>query len=258
MRGGKRAGAGRPKQIEGAKRNFLYCTDLELEAAKKRLNWERARNKKDFFIDTEDYIFDILIGYPPGEPIFLHELYQNCTKDIASFEEYKNIVDKLIKENPNLKIHKYDNEIYFRTVNLCCLDMAINIQEVIRHKYMKDNGWYYTGYDLLNKIGLTTAMPKYTEIVSNSADMDVVDEDLKLKVYHPKTYITKENKAYFLLCNILEMLNNPCINAPNPNGIVIKFIRDNHILLENVYKIANKFYPGIVLDNLHLCLDDHL
>lgn len=136
--------------------------------------------------------------------------------------------------------------------------MTINIQEIIRHKYMKDNGWYYTGYDLLNKTGLSTLMPKYTEIVSNSADTDILDEELKLKVYHPKIYITEENKAYFLLCDMLEMLNNPCINSPNTHGIVRKIIRDNHIQLENVYKIANKFYPGIVLDNLHLCLYDHL
>lgn len=48
MRGSKRAGAGRPKHFEGAKRNFLYCTDEELATVKKRLNWERARNKEDF------------------------------------------------------------------------------------------------------------------------------------------------------------------------------------------------------------------
>lgn len=120
---------------------------------------------------------------------------------------------------------------------------------------MKDNGWYYTGYDLLNKIGLTTLMPKDTEIVSNSVDLDVVDEGLKLKVYRPKTYITEDNKAYFLLNDMLEMLNNPCINSPDPHGIVRKFISDNHLILENVYKIANKFYPRIALDNLHLCLE---
>jgi hypothetical protein len=121
---------------------------------------------------------------------------------------------------------------------------------------MKDYGWYYVGYDLLNRIGLSTMMPKYMEIASNSVDTDITDNKLMIKVYVPKTHITEENRLYLLINDVLEMIDNPCINSSNPYGIVRKFISNNHMRLETLYEIANKFYPEKAVEKLKICFKD--
>lgn len=238
------------------KRHYLNCTDDEYEKIEKRLAWERTKENRNSFIDIEDYVFDTLANFPPGEPIFLDILFQKCNHRVKSIEEYRKIIDKLVKNNPNLKIKQYNHEIYYRTVNLTCLDMSIDLQDIVRHKYMQDNGWYYTGYDLLNRIGLSAMMPKYTEIASNSVDKDITDDEQMIKVYVPKTHITAENRLYLIVNDTLEVIDDPCVNSPDPYGIVRKFISDNNLRPETLYEIADKFYPEKVADKLKLCLKD--
>ena len=134
--------------------------------------------------------------------------------------------------------------------------MSIDLQDIVRHKYMQDNGWYYTGYDLLNRIGLSAMMPKYTEIASNSVDKDITDDEQMIKVYVPKTHITAENRLYLIVNDTLEVIDDPCVNSPDPYGIVRKFISDNNLRPETLYEIADKFYPEKVADKLKLCLKD--
>lgn len=134
--------------------------------------------------------------------------------------------------------------------------MSIDYQEIIRRKYMKDYGWYYVGYDLLNRIGLSTMMPRYMEIASNSVDKDITDDELVIKVYVPKTHITAENRLYLIVNDTLELIDEPCVNSPKPYGIVRKFISDNNLRAEPLYEIADKFYPEKVADKLKLCLKD--
>lgn len=238
------------------KRHYLHCTDDEYKTIEKRLTWERTKEDPNSFIDIEDYVFDTLANFPPGEPIFLDILFQKCNNRIKSVEEYRKIIDKLVKNNPNLKIRRYNHEVYYRTVNLTCLDMSINLQNIVPHKYMQDYGWYYTGYDLLNRIGLSAMMPKYTEIASNSVDKDITDDELMIKVYVPKTHITEENRLYLLINDVLEMIDNPCINSSNPYDIIRMFISDNRMCPETLYEIADKFYPEKVAEKLEICLKD--
>ncbi|SFW14614.1 hypothetical protein [Selenomonas ruminantium] len=134
--------------------------------------------------------------------------------------------------------------------------MSIDYQEIIRQKYMKDYGWYYVGYDLLNRIGLSTMMPRYMEIASNSVDKDITDDELMIKVYVPKTHITAENRLYLIVNDTLELIDDPCVNSLNPYGIVRKFISDNNLRAETLYEIADKFYSEKVADKLKLCLKD--
>ena len=116
MRGGKRPGAGRPKTIEGTRRHFLYSTEEEYAQAKKRLEWERKKADPKVFMDAEDYVFDCLASFVPGQPIFLDKLFEDCHGRIESVERYRELVEKIAEENPRLKIREHEPGIYYRRI----------------------------------------------------------------------------------------------------------------------------------------------
>ncbi|MBO6293652.1 MAG: hypothetical protein J6N51_15570 [Selenomonas sp.] len=253
MRGGKRPGAGRPKAIEGTRRHFLYCTEEEYAQAKKRLEWEREKANPQIFMDDEDYVFDCLASFVPGQPIFLDKLFEDCHGRIESVERYRELVEKIAEENPRLKLRKYEEGIYYRTIQKRCRELRIDSRELFAIKYMKDDGWHTTGYDLLNKLGLVTLVPAYGEIVSNFVKENIVDEKFKVKIYPAKEEITAENRQYFTILDAVKMLKEPCIDADNPIKLIKDYIEKNKLEITKIREYANRSYDNETINNLSLC-----
>lgn len=254
MRGGRRPGAGRPKTVQGARRHFLYSTEEEYEQAKKRLEWDRKKEKLNFKIEEEDYVFDCLANAVPGQPLFLETLFENCHGRIESKDRYKQIVDKLVKENPSLKIREYEQGIYYRVVRLCSTDSSIDIQDLIRVKYMKNDEWYPTGCYLLNTIGLTNTVPSFFEIISNSVDENTIDEKLKVKIFPAKIKITKDNRLYFTCLDAISMIDDSCVDAKDPLEIMRNFIKKKKLDFKILSEIALKYYDDSVCKNLFILI----
>lgn len=254
MRGGKRPGAGRPKTVEGSKRHFLYSTEEEYAQAKKRMEWERKKANPQIFMDDEDYVFDCLANAVPGQPIFLDKLFKDCHGRIESVERYKELIEKTVTENPRLKIREYEPGIYYRTVQKRFGELSIDNRELFAIKYMKDDGWYTTGYDLLNKLGLATLIPAYGEIVSNSVKENTVDDLFKVKIYPAKYKITKENRLYFTGLDAISMMKYPCIDAEKPSELIKDFIVKNNLDIKKLQEFAYTFYDDNIKSNLALCI----
>ena len=253
MRGGKRTGAGRPKKIEGLKRHFLYCTNEEFQKVKNRLEWNRKKMNPQYFMEAEDYVFDYLAEAVPGKPIFIENLVHGSNGRIETLETCREIIRKIAEENPGLKIRKYSPDIYYRTIRKRCGELRIDYRELFAIRFMKDDGWYTAGYDLLNKMGLSTLVPAYSEIVSNSVQEEIVDGILRVKIYPAKAKITKENRMYFTALEAISRLGAPCIDADNPIRIIKDFIIRKKLDSNCLEEIARKYFNQTTSDNLFLC-----
>ena len=168
MRGGKREGAGRPKKITNARRHFIYCDPEEYKFLKEQLEWKRTLESEKYLGKT-DYLLNIIIRITPMMPIIIEDLLKKYSGVFKDCNEICKLIEALQINNPDLLLRKYSEGIFYRTVKTVFGEMPMEDRMLLIGNYMPDNGWYTTGYDLLNKLGLCTLVPEYMEIASNVA-----------------------------------------------------------------------------------------
>lgn len=193
---------------------------------------------------------DILIEYinkcPYDEPIFIEEIKDYFKKIIQdNFENiFKNIyvyINRLVKEQ---KLFQFIKGIYYKPIRGKFGNKLLNINKVIEKKYICDSKGqkgYFTGAYLFNKIGLTTQIPQKILIVTNECPNanDYNNKNLGVVIRKPKIKINDDNYKYLQLFDLLINKDNIKIETDDEREIIYKFIKDNELYLEKIFKYAN-------------------
>lgn len=194
---------------------------------------------------------DMLIKYidncPNDEPIFIEEIKDYFRKIIDNdFENvFKNIyvyISRLIKEE---KLYGFMKGIYYKPTKGVFGNKLLNVNKVIEKKYIFDsNGQkgYFSGAYLFNKMGLTTQVPKEILIVTNECPNFNCynNKNLGVIIRKPKIIIDDENYKYLQLFDVLINKDNIKIEIDNEKEIIYKFIKENELDFEKIFKYAKK------------------
>ena len=196
-----------------------------------------------------DYVVEYINNTPKSAPIYVADIGDMVGKDYKLPIEKANaavaVAMKRImtrKQIPDLRF--YQKGIYYRTETTPFGDTGIDKELLIKRKYLDNDQGYETGVRLLYKIGLTTQLPNTRLIATNAAKVCIRrDEKLNVAVCPPKAMITRENKDYLQLLDVLEMLDRTPIDAEDPYGILAEYIKQKDLEYGLLLALANKYYP---------------
>ena len=155
-------------------------------------------------------------------------------------ENAKMILTRLVKENV---IARFGYGIYYKPTQTIWGDSVIGNDMVIQTRYIEDGDGnikgYVTGLRLLNRLGLTTQVPRMTEIVSNECKgKNKITTEYGAIVQRPKLRVDNENYLYQQLFDIVENKNNIQVETEQMKAILQSFYRDNKLDFATLYKVG--------------------
>ncbi len=101
---------------------------------------------------------------------------------------------------------------------------------------------YVSGAAFLNKIGLSTLLPKQIDVVTNQYRR-VLPEGCHITVKRPATMITTENYSYLQLLDAIEAMQTSHVDAENPYELIRAAAQKSKIHPLNLIFHARQHYP---------------
>ncbi|MDR2571011.1 MAG: DUF6088 family protein [Oscillospiraceae bacterium] len=164
-------------------------------------------------------------------PIFIEDI-KNLVGDNA-----KLILSRL--ERYGL-IARYDKGVYYKPKQTAWGATTIGRDAVVRYKYIQDKHGnikgYVTGARLFNRMGLTTQVPRMTEIVTNEHTGKNKVVRYGTLVQRAKIPVTNENYLYQQIIDIIENRDDVQIETDAPDVIIRNFYNENHLDFATLYK----------------------
>ena len=185
-----------------------------------------------------EYIENAKIGYP----IFTSDIHDYVLNEIEDakplvINEYINRYGK-----KHTDFIRYKKGIYYKCVDTVFGKTKIKYADLVKRLYLEDDDEVYgyeTGPSLINNLGLTTQVPKYTYFATNKLQVDKVDNTIKL--VKPVTKVTERNYKYLQVLDIISNRFKVHIEVDDYNHIIRKEIDEMNLNFEQLLYYAN-FY----------------
>lgn len=198
------------------------------------------------------FITEYIKKMAPGVPIYT----EDAAKEIVAHfyttpDQARKVVNVTLKRmadgNEQIKLIRYQKGIYYRPKVTAFGISLLNPMQVVIESYVKkgkDEFGYETGPSLVNKLGLTTQIPKYRYYATNRCHRygDNVDEKRKVVFRSPVIAVSAENRPYLQLLDILQNKDNTPIDAADAQRRMENYIEQNNIDFRKLIALAQKHY----------------
>lgn len=194
------------------------------------------------FIENE--IRKIPVGIPIYTSKLSSELAANYNLNFNDASAATSVaIKRIIDSNLIDELRFYQKGIYYRTSVTPFGEVKIDRQCLIEDKYLQPDKGYETGISFLNRIGLTTQIPRDETIATNMAkDCSRIDKRLGVVIKPPKTTINSDNINYLQILDALELIDNTPVDVDNPFEIIAKYIKEQGLKYEKLLYIADCYY----------------
>ncbi len=200
------------------------------------------------------YILNIIEKLPAGT-LFLTEEITNQLVD--EFNLDKSRARKIVNTNLNrlrgVCIDHFRKGAYYKHKTTIFGETPVNPSQYVTKTYIKRNNeivGYETGASLLQKMGLTTQLPKYQYIATNRQKGKKIDEKLKVVLQKPTMEVKEDNYLYLQVLDAIENKDHIIMDSMNPNVILNHFIEENHLDFGKLVAIADAKYPKAVTNKI--------
>lgn len=207
-----------------------------------------------------DFVCKALSEHEIGKPIYLHRISECMAKEYGISHEkaadevgvaYKRIMEMGLV--PELRI--YQSDILYRTTATPFGECGIDREQLIYDKYLANDMGYETGLSILHKMGLTSQMPRERVIVSNEAGSCEGIMESGVVVCSPKVRINAENKYYFMLLDVLEILDDAPIDVSNPYEVIGEYMERLQLDYHKLSVLAGTYYNPVTIIQLERVLE---
>lgn len=178
-----------------------------------------------------------------------------CTDDIAAavadayhipLTKAKTVTNNQMKRLTDAgQIERVQKGLYYKPKQTVFGKVRLNYDQLaiqLLTRQDQDVIGYISGDAFLNKIGLTTLLPKQIEVVTNQYRR-VLPEGCHIAVKRPATTITTENYSYFQLLDAIEAMQTNHVDAVNPYGLIREAAQKRKIQPLDLIIHARQHYP---------------
>jgi len=148
-------------------------------------------------------------------------------------------------------IERFQKGVYYRAKQTI-FGKARPSEELIEAQILIRRGdeiiGYETGFSLMNKLGLTTLVPKKREIATNAYRKNIDDRFIIIK--KPVVTVNAGNFRYLQLLDVIKDLPDAPVDAENPKALLRDFAEKNSLDTVQALTYARKHYPQKTLLNL--------
>lgn len=194
----------------------------------------------------QEEVRKLILATPVGNPIIVGDIVTElkiCDKNGRSAVNMA--LKRMMAED--LTLRHYKRGIYYRCAQTPFGETGIDKSKLIQRKYIRDTG-YKSGVHVLHDLGLTTLMTNRPLRIVANVGQPKFDKELNVYVEKPKTLLTKCNKRYFQLLDVIEWTKKVLIDEQNPIKIYLKFILYYGIKYDRLFYYAVKFYNKEIVD----------
>lgn len=185
-------------------------------------------------------LYDSLLKeYGYNEPILINEIqFQGYSRPWINKE-----INRLCDKN---KLVRFEKGIYYIPKQTLLGNSILNPNKVIEKKYIRSNKdifGYYSGYYLLNQLGITEQMPNIIEIYTNNEsskarDVRVGSQTVRLR--RARTDVTSENVAVLTFLELMNIIDKDCFDEEK-RQVVTEYILKNKISRRDITRYAHAY-----------------
>ena len=189
----------------------------------------------------------LLEQYGYNEPILTNEIqFKNYSKPWV----YKEL-NRLCENN---QLVRFEKGVYYIPKETPFGPSVLNPSKVLEKKYIKsdiETFGYYSGYYLMNILGLSSQVPNVIEVYSNNEsskmrDVKVGTQNVRLR--KSRVNITKDNAAVLTFLELMNTVDVDALNAEKKR-IIEKYIADSKICRRDITRYS-RAYPDKVMRNM--------
>lgn len=195
-----------------------------------------------------EFISDLLSRINVGMPIYTKQISYEMSKEYNLSEKdaaaaVSVALKRIMDGNKIPELRLYQKGIYYKTKITPFGEIGINQEQLISDKYILPHIGYETGLTIINRLGLTTQIPKERMIATNLAkDCVRTDKKLGVTIKPPKTPINAQNKKYLQLLDTLELLDKTPIDEEEPYKILANYIQNENLQYGKLLAYADSYY----------------
>lgn len=196
-----------------------------------------------------NFIFDFIEKQPFNTPIYTKDLIEVVLEKFGiEVKNARTIVNvNLHRLEGERRLERYQKGIYYRPKATAFGKTKLNPAQINKDRFLERNGLtigYETGAAFLNRIGLSTQIPRYRKYATNVYKQrgTRVEKKLNVIIKKPKTEIDNGNYRYLQFLDAVENKEKAVIDVDNPNMILHKYIIEQNLDLEKIIGLAGKYY----------------
>lgn len=202
---------------------------------------------------NKEFIFDYISDTKTGVPIYISEMAvklaeKDCMDEKKAGAAVSVAMKRIIDQGLYPRLRSYQKGIYYLTEKTPFGETGINKELLIQHKYLSPDIGYETGYGAMHHFGLTSQMPAERVLVTNKAkECQRFDEALGVYVRPPKVEVTKKNKDYLQVLDILELMEKAPVDNSNPYGQLADILIRQNLKYSVLLALAEGYYPQNII-----------
>ena len=184
---------------------------------------------------------------PFKEPVTTDEIYEYVLSKIPSANKasFNSSLQRFEKSSPDFA--RYKKGIYFKKKQTLFGETGISIIGLIRKTYLFDGDdiiGFERGPSFMNKIGLTTQIPRYLYLATMKTRYSRIDKEFSVCLSKPVTEINKENYHYLQFLDVLQNKDEVNIEVGNPLEVMRGLMEKLSLSPEKLVFYA-KFYKSM-------------
>ena len=197
------------------------------------------------FVDT------IIEKEPIDTPIYTADVAKKMTHEFGlpmdKAKVYTNVALKRTLEKGNTR--RFVRGVYYKPIKSVFGEKPLNGDKLALQQLMEKELGYITGATLLNKLGLSTLLPREIQVATNKYNVKFPYQTSVTPI-KPPTKVTPENIKYLQLLDAIKWMNKLSTDAVAPQALIKEIAKEWGCDHNKLILLANKYYKAETLSSV--------